>query len=303
MTKIVVLMSTYNGEKYIKTQIDSILKQTNVAIELLVRDDGSTDSTVSILNEYALQGKLKYYTGQNLKTAYSFLDLIKHAPQADFYALSDQDDYWFPNKLSVAINRMIVLENQKKAILYYGRPIETDKNLKPLHPIPVMNLTKSFKQSIITNCALGCTMVFNHEFRLLIEHYQPEFLIMHDYWLCQLAWGIDAKVICDQTQVMYYRRHENNVCSKNISINWKQHVILCWQNIMDNEQKNSKQIQQLLKGYKSFMSQKNLSICNQVVNYKKTIIHKFILLKNLVFYIKSLYDLRTFCLRVLFGKF
>ena len=84
--KIVVLMSTYNGEKFIREQIDSILHQTiteNMELELLVRDDGSKDQTHAILDEYQANGALTWYTGENLRPAKSFWNLLQNAPQSD----------------------------------------------------------------------------------------------------------------------------------------------------------------------------------------------------------------------------
>ena len=77
-----VLMSTYNGERYLRQQIDSILQQEGVKVQLLVRDDGSTDNTLDILNGYAQKGLLKWYQGENLKSARSFLTLLKEIGRA-----------------------------------------------------------------------------------------------------------------------------------------------------------------------------------------------------------------------------
>ena len=96
-------MSTYNGQKYIRQQIDSILQQTNVEVNLLVRDDGSKDDTIKILDEYKQEGKLTYYTGPNLGPQLSFLNLLNNCPKADYYAFADQDDYWEKDKLSTAV--------------------------------------------------------------------------------------------------------------------------------------------------------------------------------------------------------
>ena len=106
MKKIIVLMSTYNGEKYLQVQLDSILSQENVDLELLVRDDGSTDSTKTILERYQSEGKLTWYSGKNKKPAYSFFDLLGKCKDADYYAFADQDDFWHEDKLINAIKRL-----------------------------------------------------------------------------------------------------------------------------------------------------------------------------------------------------
>ena len=79
MKKVRVLMSTYNGQKYLTEQINSILSQKGVDVEILVRDDGSTDGTIHILNEYRSQGKIDWYSGKNLRSAKSFMNLLKNS--------------------------------------------------------------------------------------------------------------------------------------------------------------------------------------------------------------------------------
>ena len=97
--KITVLMSTYNGEKYIREQIDSILQQSMPA-DIMIRDDGSSDGTVDIIEEYISKGTpVELIKGENVGVIASFFELIKAAPEEDYYAFSDQDDYWYPEKV------------------------------------------------------------------------------------------------------------------------------------------------------------------------------------------------------------
>ena len=98
-------MSTYNGECFLREQIESLLKQNNEDITILVRDDGSSDKTVGILEEYEKSGQLQAYSGRNLKPARSFMELIDkaHIEEYDYYAFSDQDDIWLPDKVHVAV--------------------------------------------------------------------------------------------------------------------------------------------------------------------------------------------------------
>lgn len=105
--KIAVLISTYNGEKYIRDQIESIMSQkVDAQIDIIVRDDGSTDKTKDILEEYSKQKKLKWYTGENLKPANSFFNLLIQNETYDYYAFADQDDYWKNDKLRRAIEKI-----------------------------------------------------------------------------------------------------------------------------------------------------------------------------------------------------
>ena len=114
--KVLVLMSTYNGEKYLREQIDSILGQRGVEVSLLVRDDGSTDATLTTLDEYKESGRLDYYCGNNLGPARSFMHLLQNAPASDFYAFSDQDDKWMDDKLSPPLPRWKVTKASRHYI-------------------------------------------------------------------------------------------------------------------------------------------------------------------------------------------
>ncbi|MBR7166470.1 MAG: glycosyltransferase [Bacteroidaceae bacterium] len=101
-----VLMSTYNGMQYIREQLQSIYAQQGVDLSLLVRDDGSTDGTLQLLDEEQQAGRLSWYSGKNLGPAFSFWDLLHNAPEAPYYAFCDQDDVWDADKLAVAVAAM-----------------------------------------------------------------------------------------------------------------------------------------------------------------------------------------------------
>ena len=104
--KIVVLLSTYNGENYLKEQIDSILNQkSSHHIDLMVRDDGSSDGTIEILKSYEEEypGRIKVHFKENVGYIKSYFELIREAEGYDYYALSDQDDIWLEDKMETAI--------------------------------------------------------------------------------------------------------------------------------------------------------------------------------------------------------
>ena len=131
--KVVVLMSTYNGQKYLRQQLDSLLNQTVRPTKILIRDDGSNDDTVNLLEEYAsFYSFIEYYCGKNIGPAKSFFELINKCDGYDYYALCDQDDVWFKDKLEVAINTL-EKENKNIPLLYAGRFTLTDENLNPLN--------------------------------------------------------------------------------------------------------------------------------------------------------------------------
>ncbi len=123
--KLIVLLSAYNGEKYIREQLDSLLAQSLCGVEIFVRDDGSTDRTRGILEEYREQGMLSWIAGENLGPSQSFWQLLRNCDDADYYAFCDQDDVWDPDKLEVAVQALQQLDPVNPA-LYCGDVRVTD---------------------------------------------------------------------------------------------------------------------------------------------------------------------------------
>ncbi|MBR4115330.1 MAG: glycosyltransferase, partial [Bacteroidales bacterium] len=118
LEKVCVVLASYNGQKYIREQLDSIAAQEGVEVSLLVRDDGSRDATQEILEQYQNAGALRWYTGAHLNVAQGFLELLRNAPEADYYAFCDQDDVWLPDKLAAAV-AMLKQENPALPLMYY----------------------------------------------------------------------------------------------------------------------------------------------------------------------------------------
>ena len=129
MKKVLVLLSTYNGEKYLREQLDSVLSQEGVDVSLLIRDDGSKDGTINILKEYSAKLNVDYYEGANRGPSESFHDLLLHAQGYDYYAFCDQDDDWHKDKLRTAVERLEQM-NQEAPILYCCNLNVVDENLK-----------------------------------------------------------------------------------------------------------------------------------------------------------------------------
>ncbi len=208
--KIIVLMSAYNGEAYIRQQIDSVLNQDiDAQLQLLVRDDGSTDSTQAILENYQNSGKLRWYAGENLGPARSFWQLLQKAPEADYYAFCDQDDVWLPEKLSRAVAQL----QDEKAMLYCSAFIAVDAQLNPIgyHHSPLNRYT-DYAHSLIYSTAAGCTFVFTHAAREAAVAYDMDVHppIIHDWLLHKIVTITGGKMIFDPVGSIYYRQHGNN---------------------------------------------------------------------------------------------
>lgn len=209
-----VLMSTYNGQKYIKEQIDSILAQEEVEVTLLIRDDGSQDNTMDILNEYEKKYEnVKVYTGNNLGACNSFFDLMKNGDKnALYYAFADQDDVWKKNKLKTAILKL--QEYESLPALYCGSYELVNSELEKIGNNSNKKRCSSFGNSLIECIYSGCTGVFNKKLLELTLKQLPKHAYMHDWWVYMVASAM-GQVICDEKPCMLYRQHENNVLGGN----------------------------------------------------------------------------------------
>lgn len=201
-------MSTYNGEKFIKTQIESILNQKDVKVDLLVRDDGSSDNTCAILQNYKAEGLIEWYNGENLGSAKSFWDLLLKAPKSKYYAFADQDDYWLEDKLYRAIS-VIKSDGDIGSKLYFSKKTIVNEDLEGIdvQDEPVRGV--GLEYSLIRGFAAGCTMLFNEELYKKLIEYTPKVMTMHDSWILKVA-GAIGKVIYDNESRILYRQHSNN---------------------------------------------------------------------------------------------
>ncbi len=218
--RLIVLMSTYNGERYIREQLDSLLSQTLRPDQILIRDDGSRDDTVAILEEYASQYPfIKYYNGKNKGPARSFWELIENCEKADYYALCDQDDVWFDDKLSVAVD-MLEKEDGSVPLLYCSKYTLTDKDLVPIDSnVSSLYDFSDFPHALLYHTAPGCTFVFNDEARKKIVRYdvEKEYCIIHDAIIHKVV-TMFGKMILDERSHMFYRQHGDNQIGMNANV-------------------------------------------------------------------------------------
>ncbi len=210
MEKVCVLMSTYNGEKYLREQLDSILNQRDVDVCILARDDGSKDSTVSILNEYSKTKNVTYLEdGKNLGACKSFLELLWNVSlDYDYYAFSDQDDYWLDDKLSRGIGFLKNIKNRVK--VYSSTYTLVNQCLEPIESTQKRKLICSFGNSIIENQVTGCTVIMSRAFVEKVRAYpRPVNQYIHDWWIYKAAQLLGTLVIDEESRILY-RQHGNN---------------------------------------------------------------------------------------------
>ena len=277
MEKVTVIMSSYNGEKYIKEQIESILNQDQEELVIYIRDDGSTDATVEILQEYINTGRVFIDTGKNMGAKSSFIQAIQDAPEADYYALSDQDDIWDLNKISVAIEKIKKIEDGVTPILYHSALNLADKDGN------IYATTGSYNNIGFLNgenrAITGCTVVFNSVLMELLRMYIPKSFSMHDAWIHNLCLAVDGKVIYDEEAHLRYRQHENNVVggSKGLFEAIKRRY-----RYLKKMEKNqiSNMYKEIVDNYSDKMPQKNIEKANRLCSYNKSFFNKVNVLFN-----------------------
>lgn len=210
-------MSTYNGEVYLKEQLDSILNQKteigkrNFNLSVLIRDDGSRDNTIQILEEYQKKfPQITYMRGKNIGACKSFFQLMQKADkEADYIAFSDQDDIWKENKIKRAI---MGLRRYDSIPAMYASDLEiVDQDLKPMKITASTSrgFCPSFGNALVENICTGCTMVINKKLYDMIVKVLPGHAYMHDWWIYMTA-SCFGKVIYDKKPWIQYRQHETN---------------------------------------------------------------------------------------------
>lgn len=168
-----IAMSTYNGSLYIERQLDSLLGQKDVKVFITIRDDGSTDDTVNVIEKYVKANSLSNITvikGDNIGYEKSFWEALRHCQNADYYAFSDQDDYWHNNKLARCIDKMKEDQNHHGPKLSYCKMNRTNINLERLNETPdILKPSVLSKKIVLTQLfAYGASIVINDKAKSLI---------------------------------------------------------------------------------------------------------------------------------------
>lgn len=227
-TKIAVLLSTYNGEKFLGEQLDSLLAQSHKNFILVVRDDGSRDRTVSILESYAGDHPERIHflsrDGVNMGASAGFAFLVGYVLKnknllrlkSTYMMFCDQDDTWFPEKIEKLLEAMLATEADNDStlpiIVHSDLEVVSEQNTviaKSLISYQGLEIGRnSFPNLVISNLVTGCTALINEplaEKALPI----PEKAIMHDWWLALVASAFGKLVYLD-IPLVHYRQHGNN---------------------------------------------------------------------------------------------
>ncbi len=215
--KIAVLLATYQGEKFIIEQLDSLLKQTNKEWKAFIHDDGSLDKTKMIINDYI----------QNYPDCFCYIDspstggaknnfmLLTNIVESEFYMYCDQDDVWLDNKIQKTYDKMLEIYDEDIPCLVHTDLSVVDENLniisKSMNIYQKLNCQKiNLSRSIIQNTVTGCTMMINKALReKMIIPCDYNKIIMHDWWASIIA-NAFGRVSYLNEQTILYRQHGNN---------------------------------------------------------------------------------------------
>lgn len=232
-----ILLSTYNGEKYIIEQLESIFHQTCQEIRLYIRDDGSEDSTVEKIRQYLTahpeyQGKTVWVENEaheNLGYMKSYWKLLREASGAQYYAFCDQDDVWLPQKVERGVTAL-EKEKEDKPVLYFSNFYQCNEDLSIAKEGPVYTENIKFENVLFYTPAFGFSIIINEQLRKLALESFDHTNLPHDGWVQKTAAAF-GKILYDSACTAHYRRHESAVTAENASKkslirNWIQNDIL-----------------------------------------------------------------------------
>ena len=219
--KIDILMATYNGEKYLKEQIESILNQTYKNIRLIISDDASKDSTPQILEEYRKKdSRIEIYLNKENRGVVKNIEFLLEKVEDEFYMLADQDDVWLPLKVEKSIETL----KKQNADLVFGDLEVVDEKLETLYPSfgdfmllnrKINKYIDSYKVNYLYNCVTGCTVLSKKEFikKIIPIPTESKYLI-HDHWIGLIV-ALNGKLTYMPEKYIKYRQHGNNQVGTN----------------------------------------------------------------------------------------
>ena len=223
-----ILLASYNGEAYIREQIDSILAQSDDRWHLTVSDDGSTDGTPAILDEYVSHYPEKIarvYSGKKFGNARDHFFWLIEQCEAEYMMTCDQDDYWYEQKIKILMKALLDTEDQcgkAMPILAFSDQTPTDANRNPLAPSLMRYQNQYFdhfdyRSLLMQNVVTGGAMAFNRALaQLAMQCKAPERTIMHDWWMAVVAARFGKIAYIDESLGDYRQHGTNSVGAKNV---------------------------------------------------------------------------------------
>lgn len=215
---VAILLTTYNGAKYLEEQLQSIIRQTHTCWTLYVSDDGSTDDTLQIIESYrGLLGceRVRLLQGPRRGFAQNFLSLIRNPKVCgDYFSFCDQDDIWFPDKLERSLAQIPRIE--QGPALYCSRTRLIDEKGREIGYSPLFDRPPAFCNALVQSLAGANTMLLNPVARALLAQVPLEApVVSHDWLSYLLVSGCGGQVRYDPEPTLDYRQHGGNLIGSN----------------------------------------------------------------------------------------
>lgn len=212
-----ILLATFNGEQYIREQLDSLFQQTNQNWHLFIHDDGSADQTIAIIHKYQLRfpDRITILGGRATGNSRDNFFYLLSQVEAPYYFFCDQDDAWLPEKIEKTYQRMKEIEEKELPCLVFTDLRVVDESLnciaEKMEYYQKLNYQDlSFKQLMVQAAVTGCTMMINQVLRnrMLLSSDHND-IIMHDWWASMIAAKF-GKISCLNEPLVLYRQHSGN---------------------------------------------------------------------------------------------
>ena len=199
---ISVCMPTYNGERYIQSQMDSILKQLGEKDEVIISDDSSTDRTIEIIRSYN-DPRIKIFYGSYHSPIFNLENAMAHA-KGDYIFLSDQDDEWMPNKVKMTMEYL----SKYDCVVSDAIVVDGDDNVISESFFEQRNSRTGKVHNLMRNCYLGCCMAFTSKIKDISLPF-PKDIPMHDIWIGAIVEFFGSGYFLPE-KLIKYRRHGGN---------------------------------------------------------------------------------------------
>lgn len=213
---VTVLMAVHQGASHLEEQLDSLTTQEHENWQLVVSIDGEDDGCAKIIENHAASNRISQISGPGKGAAANFLHLMRQVDPGNYWAFSDQDDFWLPHKLSRAIERLEEVSWNTPA-MYHSRCLITDDSLDNHRISPARPKPPSFANALVQNIAGGNTIVLNPAASRLVHAAAQDVddVTVHDWWLYQLITGAGGVVVHDDAPSLLYRQHGANLIGAN----------------------------------------------------------------------------------------
>jgi len=283
--KVDILLSTYNGEKYLNEQINSIINQSFKNWVILVRDDGSTDSTKNILEHFAIILKEQFVlidnSPEHIGSSRSFMTLLSFS-KSQYVMFCDQDDIWKEEKIKKSLLEIITVENNSPK----ATPILIHSDLEVVNDsLDIINISFwhyqninpkicSFNRLLVSNNVTACSAIINARLKIICVSMHKS-IIMHDWWIALVASKFGQISYINEPLIQYRQHNSNQIGSKKyisenpfdfikkllLLFNRKKYDTYC-----DDIKKTQKQAEAFLLHFHDKLSNKDILMLN---NYRR----------------------------------